>query len=41
MEKKEIKEREEISKKKGLNFPLLDLTEEDEVNLLLILENCK
>lgn len=31
MEKKEIKEKEEISKKKGLNYPLLDLNEEDEV----------
>ena len=31
MEKKEIKEKEEISKKKGMSFPLLDLNEEDEV----------
>ena len=31
MEKKEIKEKEEIQKKKGFDFPLLDLSEEDQV----------
>jgi hypothetical protein len=36
MEKEEIKKYEEINKKKGINFPLLDLDEEEEVNILII-----
>jgi hypothetical protein len=34
MEKQEIKDNEEINKKKGLYFPLLDLNEEEVVNKL-------